>query len=100
MNMAGRFGRYSANDDDSDSASLAFLHVRDFLSRQWRLIALVTGLTLIVGVAYLAFAPKKYTAQADMIIDTKRMTWAQSELQAENRFVEDASVESEIETTR
>jgi polysaccharide biosynthesis transport protein len=100
MNMAGRFGRYNANDDDSDSASLAFLHVRDFLSRQWRLIALVTGLTLIVGVAYLAFAPKKYTAQADMIIDTKRMTWAQSELQAENRFVEDASVESEIETTR
>jgi len=98
--MAGRFGRYNANDDDSDSASLAFLHVRDFLSRQWRLIALVTGLTLIVGVAYLAFAPKKYTAQADMIIDTKRMTWAQSELQAENRFVEDASVESEIETTR
>ena len=100
MNMAGRFGRYNANGDDSDSASLAFLHVRDFLSRQWRLIALVTGLTLIVGVAYLAFAPKKYTAQADMIIDTKRMTWAQSELQAENRFVEDASVESEIETTR
>ena len=100
MNMAGRFGRYNANDNNSDSASLALLHVRDFLSRQWRLIALVTGLALIVGVAYLAVAPKKYTAQADMIIDTKRMTWAQSELQAENRFVEDASVESEIETTR
>ena len=100
MNIAGSFARYAATGDDSDSSSLALLQVRDFLNRQWRLIALVTGLVLIAGVAYLAVVPKKYTAQADMIIDTKRMTWAQSELQAENRLVEDASVESEIETTR
>ena len=32
-----------------------------------------------------------------MIIDTKRVTWTQTELATENRTVEDASVESEIE---
>jgi polysaccharide biosynthesis transport protein len=100
MNIAGKFARYTATGDDSDSASLGLLQVRDFLGRQWRLIALVTALVVIAGIAYLAIVPKRYTAQADMIIDTKRMTWTQSELQAENRLVEDASVESEIETTR
>ena len=42
----------------------------------------------------------EFTAQTDMIIDTKRVTWTQSEMQAENRNVDDASVESEIETTK
>ena len=100
MNIAGKFARYQAGENDSDQTSLALLQVRDFLGRHWRLIALVTGLAIIVGIAYIAVTPKRYTAQADMVIDTKRTTWAQSELQAENRFVEDASVESEIETTR
>ncbi len=35
-----------------------------------------------------------------MIIDTKRVTWTQSEMSSENRTIEDASVESEIETTK
>ena len=35
-----------------------------------------------------------------MIIDTKRVIWTQSEMTAENRMVEDASVDSEIETTK
>ena len=35
-----------------------------------------------------------------MIIDTKRVTWTQSDMATENRMVEDASVESEIETTK
>src|SRR5262249_26086766 len=61
---------------------------------------LVTALMIIGGAAYLAVTPSQYTAQADMIIDTKRVTWTQSELATENRMVEDASVESEIETTR
>jgi succinoglycan biosynthesis transport protein ExoP len=53
-----------------------------------------------VGIGYLALTPRKYTAQADMIIDTKRVSFSQSELATENRIVEDASVESEIETTK
>ena len=35
-----------------------------------------------------------------MVIDTKRTTWSQSDLSTENRIVEDASVESEIEATQ
>ncbi len=101
MNVAGQFSRYStAVDNDPNAGTLSLLHIRDFLSRQWRLIALVTGLAIVVGIAYLALAPRKYTAQADMIIDTKRVTWTQSEQVTENRTVEDASVESEIETTK
>jgi polysaccharide biosynthesis transport protein len=101
MNVAGQFARYAAGiDNDPNSGALSLLQVRDFLGRQWRLIALIAGLTVLLGVGYLALTPKKYTAQADMIIDTKRVTWTQSELASENRTVEDASVESEIETTK
>ena len=81
MNVAGQFSRYStAVDNDPNAGTLSLLHIRDFLSRQWRLIAVVTGLAIIVGIGYLALAPRKYTAQADMIIDTKRVTWTQTEL--------------------
>jgi exopolysaccharide transport family protein len=101
MNVAGQFARYTSGiDNDPNSGALSLLQVRDFLGRQWRLIVLITGLTVLLGVGYLALTPKKYTAQADMIIDTKRVTWTQSELASENRTVEDASVESEIETTK
>jgi len=101
MNVAGQFARFATGiDNDPNAGALSLLQIRDFLSRQWRLIALVTGLAMILGVAYLAVTPKRYTAQADMIIDTKRVTWTQSEMTSENRTIEDASVESEIETTR
>jgi exopolysaccharide transport family protein len=101
MNVAGQFARYASGmDNDPNSGSLSLLQIRAFLGRQWRLIAVVTGLAVMLGVAFLAVSPKRYTAQADMIIDTKRLTWTQSELASENRNIEDASVESEIETTR
>jgi exopolysaccharide transport family protein len=79
---------------------VSLIDVRDFLTRQWRLIALITACVIVLAGAYIVVAPKQYTAQADMIIDTKKVTWTQSELASENRSVEDASVESEIETTR
>ena len=101
MNIAGQFPPYPpAIDNDPNSGTLSMLQVRDFLGREWRLIALVTGLSIVVGATYVALSPSKYTAQADMIIDTKRVTWTQSEMASENRTVEDASVESEIETTK
>jgi succinoglycan biosynthesis transport protein ExoP len=101
MNVAGQFARYTAGmEGDSASDSLSLLQMRDFLARQWRLVALVTALAIAVGVAYVVVSPKRYTAQADMIIDTKRVTWTQAEMASENRNVEDASVESEIETTK
>ena len=101
MNISGQVGRYATSiANDPAGAPLSLLQIRDFLKRQWRLIALVAGLALVVGVFYLAIAPRKYTAQSDMIIDTKRVSFTQSELATENRIVEDASVESEIETTK
>jgi succinoglycan biosynthesis transport protein ExoP len=101
MNIARQFPPYSsAMDNDPKPGTLPLLQVRDFLGREWRLIALVTGLSIILGATYIAISPARYTAQADMIIDTKRVTWTQTEMSSENRTVEDASVDSEIETTR
>jgi succinoglycan biosynthesis transport protein ExoP len=101
MNVAGQFPPYGPSvENDSDAGSVSILQVRDFLGRQWRLVALVTGLSIVVGAVHIAISPSRYTAQADMIIDTKRLTWTQSELSTEIRTVEDASVESEIETTK
>jgi exopolysaccharide transport family protein len=101
MNVAGQFPPYGpALDNDSAPGLGSLLQIRYFIGRQWRLIALVTGLAILVGVAYVAISPFRYTAQADMIIDTKRVTWTQSEMASENRNVEDAQVESEMETTK
>jgi polysaccharide biosynthesis transport protein len=101
MNIAGQFSPYTtATDNDSNSGTLSLLQLRGFLTRHWRLIGVIAALTMIIGIAYLAVAPRKYTAQADMIIDTKKITWTQAEVDTENRNVDDASVESEIETTR
>jgi succinoglycan biosynthesis transport protein ExoP len=100
MNVSGQFPRYTAPITAPHAGGLSLLQIRDFVTRQWRLVALVTALAVIVGIAYLALTPRKYTAQADMIIDTKRVSFSQSELATENRIVEDASVESEIETTK
>jgi polysaccharide biosynthesis transport protein len=74
--------------------------IKDFFARQWRLVAVVTVFTMLLAAGYIAMSPKRYTATADMIIDTKRVTWTQTEMASENRTVEDASVESEIETTK
>jgi polysaccharide biosynthesis transport protein len=101
MNLAGQFPPYiPAVENDSNSGSGSILQVRDFLGRQWRLIVLVAGLAIVLGAVYIAISPSRYTAQADMIIDTKRVTWTQTEMATDNRAIEDASVESEIETTK
>jgi succinoglycan biosynthesis transport protein ExoP len=103
MNFANQFHTQNyeppfRNDTSAGAASL--VQVRDFVYRRWRLITLITAFGVIVGALYIAVSPTRYTAQADMIIDTKRVTWTQTEMASENRTVEDASVESEIETTK
>src|SRR5476651_2231116 len=102
MNIAGQFHQTHEPTVriDPNTGTVSLLHIRDFLARQWRLIVVVAGLATILGAVYVAMSPTKYTAQADMIIDTKRVTWTQTEMASENRMVEDASVESEIETTK
>jgi succinoglycan biosynthesis transport protein ExoP len=101
MNIVGQFQPYtSATDNDPGSGTLSMVQIRDFLGREWRLIAAVTGFAIVLGAIYIAMSPSRYTAQTDMIIDTKRVTWTQAEMASENRALEDASVESEIETTK
>jgi polysaccharide biosynthesis transport protein len=101
MNLVGQFQPYtSATDNDPGSGTLSMVQIRDFLGREWRLIAAVTGFAIVLGALYIAMSPSRYTAQTDMIIDTKRVTWTQAEMASENRALEDASVESEIETTK
>jgi succinoglycan biosynthesis transport protein ExoP len=101
MNIAGQFSSYRpAIGNDPSSGSFSMIQVRDFLGREWRLIGLVTGLAIVVGATIVALTPSRFTAQTDMIIDTKKVTWTQTEMASENRLVEDASVESEIETTK
>jgi polysaccharide biosynthesis transport protein len=101
MNVAGQFPPYEPTASfDPTAGTVSLIQVRDFVGRQWRLISLVTGLSIILGIGFIAISPSKYTAQADMIIDTKRVSWSQSEMASENHTVEDAQVESEIETTK
>src|SRR5947209_3690115 len=101
MNFADPFRHQSFEPPHRNEPNTASLvQVRDFISRQWRLIVLAMGFGIVFGALYIAISPTKYTAQADMIIDTKRVTWTQTEMATDNRMVEDASVESEIETTR
>ena len=101
MNVAGQFATYTpATDNDSTANSLSLIQVGNFLTRQWRHIALVTGLAIVLGIGYIALSPSRYTAQADLIIDSKRTTWARSELATENHPLDEAAVESEIETTK
>lgn len=101
MNVAGQFPPYTpAIDNDPNLGAVSMLQLRDFFGRQWRLIAVITGLAIVVGAAYVAVSPNLYTAHSDMIIDTKRVVWTQSEMASESRSIDDASVESEMETTK
>jgi polysaccharide biosynthesis transport protein len=104
MNIARQFIPHhfeqTISNDPNHLGSVSLINIRDFFARQWRLIAVITGLCIVIGAIYVALSPTKYTAQADMIIDTKRVTWTQSDMSTENRTVDDASVESEIETTK
>src|ERR1700743_3898329 len=101
MNIPGSFQPSPPSAGvDPNSGSMAVLQLRAFFGREWRLITLATVLSILLGVAYVVSSPSRYTALTDMIIDTKRITWVQSEMSSENRGVDDAAVESEIETTK
>jgi polysaccharide biosynthesis transport protein len=101
MGLARPFQQYPPlTEGGFNRAAWQLLQVRDFLGRQWRPIALATALGLVPGASYLAVAPSRFTAKLEMAIDTKQVIWSQSELSSENRIVEDASVESEIEVAK
>lgn len=101
MNIAGDFRPFAAVADGGlDVQTKSLLQLRDFLRREWRLIGFVTVFSLAVGAVHVGLAPRKFTAQTDMFIETKGITAPQSENAQEARGVDDSIVESEIETTK
>jgi succinoglycan biosynthesis transport protein ExoP len=102
VNSAGQFRSYEPTmGNGSNSGALSSMRqLRDFLRREWHLIALVLGLSVSAAVIYVATSPFKYTAHADMMIDVKKVAWRQNEMSSENQAVDDPLVESEIETTK
>ena len=102
MNFANQFHDqlFPQSIRNGTGPQAALLDVRDFIARQWRVIALAVAFGVLLGAFYIAVSPTLYTAQADMLIDTKRVSWTQTEMATDTRTVEDASVDSEIETTK
>jgi succinoglycan biosynthesis transport protein ExoP len=102
MNFANQFHNqiFPQSIRNGTGPQAALLDVRDFIARQWRVIALAVAFGVLLGALYIAVSPTLYTAQADMLMDTKRVTWTQTEMATDTRTVEDASVDSEIETTK
>jgi exopolysaccharide transport family protein len=100
MNVPGVPFLSSGKDEAKNSGAPPILQLRAFLRRQWPLIAAITVFSILLGTTYVIVAPNKYTAQTNMILDTKKIVWVQSEMTSENRGVDDGAVESEIETTK
>jgi polysaccharide biosynthesis transport protein len=102
MNFANQFHNqlFPQSIRNAAGPQAALIDVRDFVARQWRVIVLAIAVGILLGALYIAVSPTLYTAQTDMLIDTKRVTWTQTEMATDTRTVEDASVDSEIETTK
>jgi uncharacterized protein involved in exopolysaccharide biosynthesis len=99
MSVTGKFSHYAATANaDPESWLFCWLHLRVFLVRQWRLITLMTGLAVIASIAGLSVTPSRYTADTDLLVTNKKVSWIRSELKTEDGLVDDPSVETEIET--
>jgi exopolysaccharide transport family protein len=102
MNTVERFPTYQMEppSEGGPSVGMSIVQIRDFFSREWRLIVGCVVVFMALGAAYAAISPYRYTAYTDMRIDTKGATWTHSDTSGESRPVDDASVESEMETTK
>ncbi|MCP8939760.1 Wzz/FepE/Etk N-terminal domain-containing protein [Alsobacter sp. SYSU M60028] len=72
------------------------------LLRQKWLIGMVIAASLALGVAYLLFATPKYTAEASVILDSRRVQVVQptNEMPQSEGLVDAGLVESQVETIR
>jgi succinoglycan biosynthesis transport protein ExoP len=71
-----------------------------FLRRQFSVIAGVLLLSITVGVLYLINTPPSFTAQATMIIDTRKSNVFQQQAIIGDIQVDSATVESQVEVLR
>lgn len=77
-----------------------YADLRGFLARQWTLVAAAALACLGLAILYVISAPPSYTAQATMIIDTRKVSLFQQPSIVGDLPVDSATVESQVEILR
>jgi polysaccharide biosynthesis transport protein len=86
--------------DEHHSNAPGYLALLGFVRRQLSVIAGVTLLSLTAGILYLINTPPSFTAQATMIIDTRKSNVFQQQAIIGDIQVDSATVESQVEVLR
>jgi polysaccharide biosynthesis transport protein len=82
---------------EAQSSTESLHSVLEFLRRQYRVIVIATALMLAVGAVYVVTAQSSYTANASMIIDSKRIQLFQQQSMFSDMPVDSGAVESQVE---
>ena len=85
---------------EPDSAAEFYTDLVRFIRRQLPLILGIAFVSLALGVVYVLNAPPMYTAQASMIIDTRKVNLFQQPSLIGDTQVDSAAVESQVEILR
>src|SRR4051812_32042899 len=89
-------GRIAMSPEDADS----FIDLEQLVAaarRQIKVVALCAALGLAMGVVYLVFTPRVYTAVTDILLDDNLTRFAEDKDTAPARMQADAMVLSEVE---
>ncbi|MCA1437672.1 AAA family ATPase [Bradyrhizobium sp. BRP20] len=78
-------------------AVLSFERVADVLRRQWPIIAVCTGASLALVIAYLAMAQPMYTANARIMMDTRQTQVLDKDSNASSALIDTGYVDSQVE---
>jgi succinoglycan biosynthesis transport protein ExoP len=95
MKMLNRLPLTSRLDAAADAQSFDLWEVISFAWREWRFIALVVGMTLLVGTVYVLNETPLYTASADVLLEPGRAR-APSEVINSDVHLDFALVESQM----
>lgn len=89
-------GAQSATAEWASSTEI-FAFFSNFVRRQWRTLAFVTLLMTALGSVYVVTASPSFTAQATIIIDTRKAQLFQQQLISQDASINSAIVASEVE---
>ena len=70
--MLNRLTPTSAPDAVTDEQSFDLWEIISFVWREWKFIATVVGLTLLVGAIYVFKETRRYTAYADILLEPRK----------------------------
>ena len=91
---------HDVTDSDFSSPTELLNSIIDFLRRQFPIIAFVAAIAIALGIFYLITTPASYTAQARMIIDTRRLQTSQLQSLSYYNPVNSGMVDSQVEILR